>query len=143
MMTHFRKRIPADTIRKINEMVFCPEALELADSSENTEASEDDSCEESEFAETSETSTENCGTLIIDATCCPADIHYHTDIGLLSRARELVEHIIDILHPSVLDAFPHKPRMYRQVARKNYLAYSKKRSLTSKETRNCVRLSLQ
>jgi len=30
----------------------------------------------------------NHGTLILDATCVPADIHYPTDAGVLNDARE-------------------------------------------------------
>ncbi len=33
----------------------------------------------------------NSGTLILDATCCPADIAYPQDVDLLNRAREKVE----------------------------------------------------
>ena len=56
---------------------------------------------------------------------------------------EIENRYADILRPSVPDAFPQKPRMYRQVARRNYPAYARKRSHTAKETRNCVRVSLQ
>ncbi|MET3212191.1 UNVERIFIED_CONTAM: hypothetical protein ABIC26_005213 [Paenibacillus sp. PvR008] len=40
----------------------------------------------------------NKGTLMLDATCAPADIKYPTDLGLLNHAREILEGIIDVLH---------------------------------------------
>ena len=33
----------------------------------------------------------NGGTLILDATCCPADIAYPQDVSLLNQAREKLE----------------------------------------------------
>lgn len=133
MMTYFRKRITREMIQRICEKVFCAEAVASMDKEDA-----DDSEESKEEEE-----TDNRGTLILDATCCPADIHYPTDAGLLNQARELAEEIVDTLHPTVRNAFPEKPRMYRQVARKNYLAYAKKRRHTEKETRRCIRENLQ
>ncbi|XEQ94814.1 hypothetical protein SCACP_37130 [Sporomusa carbonis] len=40
----------------------------------------------------------NQGTLILDATCTPADIHFPTDLGLINEARENLDEIIDRLH---------------------------------------------
>lgn len=69
MMTYSRKRITADMIRKINEIVFCHASLDLTDNSEDTEVSSEDFGDESEFgsAAASDVSAENRGTLIIDA----------------------------------------------------------------------------
>ena len=39
----------------------------------------------------------NRGKLIIDASCCPADIHYPSDVYLLNKTREKAEDIIDLL----------------------------------------------
>ncbi|MGI5986156.1 MAG: transposase [Oscillospiraceae bacterium] len=61
----------------------------------------------------------NRGTLILDATCVPADIHYPTDAGVLNDARKKSEHLIDVLHAH--SGGGKKPRTYLQVARKNYL----------------------
>ena len=64
----------------------------------------------------------NQGKLIIDATCAPADISYPTDLGLLNRARVHTEKIIDILYQSLKGQIKKKPRTYRNLARKDYLA---------------------
>lgn len=37
----------------------------------------------------------NGGTLVLDATCCPADITYHQNVNLLNQAREKLEQTVD------------------------------------------------
>ena len=69
----------------------------------------------------------NQGKLIIDATCAPADISYPTDLGLLNKARVYTEKIIDILYKSLKQKINKKPRTYRKIARKDYLAIAKQR----------------
>ena len=38
----------------------------------------------------------NGGTLVLDATCCPADIAYPQDVNLLNQAREKLEQTVDV-----------------------------------------------
>lgn len=150
MMTYFRKRISADMIQKINDSVFCVKALSMEDNpSEEADEEADDAegveknCRTADDTGSSNVpTTENRGTLILDATCCPADIHYPTDIGLLNQSRELAEEAIDQLYEVIKSQYAMKPRTYRKNARKEYLAYSKKRKHTAKETRRCVHRSL-
>ena len=40
----------------------------------------------------------NRGTVIMDATACPQDIAYPTDLNLLNDSREKSEYLIDILY---------------------------------------------
>lgn len=81
----------------------------------------------------------NKGKLIIDATACPQDIAYPTDLNLLSEAREISEKIIDVLFDKDLHG-EIKPRTYRRIARKKYLNVAKKkkpsRALIRKGIRN-------
>jgi hypothetical protein len=137
MMTHFRKRISKEMMQRINALTFASEAVASMDNADETATQEEDIKEDSSLSST------NRGTLILDATCCPADIHYPTDVGLLNHARELLESMIDILHPFVQETYPEKPRTYRQVARKAYLGYAKKRKHTIRETRAQIRGDLQ
>lgn len=137
MMTHFRKRISKEMMQRINAMTFASEAVASMDNVDETDVQEEGIEEDTCFSST------NRGTLILDATCCPADIHYPTDVGLLNHARELLENMIDILHPFVHETYPEKPRTYRQVARKAYLGYAKKRKHTIRETRAQIRGDLQ
>lgn len=143
MMTHFRKRISAEMIREIQAQVFMAEAVERQEKEPETTKEETEEIVEDESLATAELEAENRGTLILDATCCPADIRYPTDAGLLNHARELVEQMVDILYGSVREQLPQKPRTYRQKARKEYLAYAKKRSHTIRESRAVVRGNLQ
>lgn len=75
--------------------------------------------------------------MLVDATCAPADIKYPTDLDLLNEAREKLEGIIDTLHKPVIGQRP-KPRTYRNKARKQYLAVSKKRRPSKKKIRKAV-----
>lgn len=154
MMTHFRKRITSAMIEKINSSVFAKEAEMMMDNPPDSLSSEgqeipDESIEETAEAvvpttEEKEGSTvKNKGTMILDGTCCPADIHYPTDIGLLNHAREIAEKVIDIFYENNRDVIKQKPRTYREVARKEYLSYTKKRKHSAKEIRSTIRGQLQ
>ncbi len=82
----------------------------------------------------------NSGTLILDATCCPADIAYPQDVNLLNQARENVEKAVDEL---CKQTGQKKPRMYRKCARKDYLRLSKSKKRSAKAIRTAVRKQLQ
>jgi hypothetical protein len=153
MMVHFRKRIPSDMIIQITDEVFAAAALEEMDAPEEDVTQEESVPPEGGIlSETSDpidtpvaeeaAEARNRGTLILDATCCPQDIHYPTDIGLLNQARELCEDIIDKLFGSIKDRYEYKPRTYRKVARKDYLAYTKTRKLTAKMIRTHLQKQL-
>lgn len=80
------------------------------------------------------------GTLVLDATCCPADIAYPQDLNLLNEAREKLEEIIDeVCEREGLK----KPRTYRQKARKAFLKLSKSKKKTGKQIRKAIRAQLQ
>jgi hypothetical protein len=143
MMVHFRKRITAEMMKRISEEAFAAEAKKAIscekddddkDKNDNTNDSSDDESHE-------ENTQKPKGTLLLDATCCPSDIHYPTDIGLLNQARELTEQMIDVLHKINVEAT--KPRTYREVARQAFLSYAKKRKHTKMEIRNAIRKQLQ
>ncbi len=74
----------------------------------------------------------NEGTLIMDATCCPADVAYPQDINLL-------EETIDEIYET---AGLTKPRTCRRQARKEYLELAKTRKRTAKQTKSAVRKQL-
>jgi len=82
----------------------------------------------------------NQGTLIVDATCCPADIAYPQDINLLDEARRKLEKIIDeVCETDELQ----KPRTYRRKARKDYLKLAKSKKRTGKQVRSAIKKQLQ
>ena len=80
------------------------------------------------------------GKLITDATACPQDIAYPTDLNLLNDARKKSEVIIDFLHG--LDRQSVKPRTYRKLARKDYLNTAQKKKKTYKVIRQANRKQL-
>ncbi|MBP1154401.1 hypothetical protein ACVLD2_001695 [Paenibacillus sp. PvR052] len=80
----------------------------------------------------------NQGTVLVDATCAPADVAYPTDLNLLNEAREKLEAVIDALHEPVIGQTA-KPRTYREKARKQFLAVSKQRRPGPKVIRKAIR----
>jgi IS5 family transposase len=83
----------------------------------------------------------NRGTLMLDATCAPADIKYPTDLGLLHHGREILEGIIDTLHQPHIGQM-EKPRTYREQARKAFLNVSKQRKAKGKTIQKAVKKQL-
>jgi len=78
----------------------------------------------------------NKGRIIFDATACPKDIAYPTDLDLLSNARKKPEELIDVLYSPALHE--KKPRTYRKIARKLYLKTSQKKNKSRKQIPNNV-----
>jgi len=85
----------------------------------------------------------NRGKLIVDATCAPADISYPTDLGLLNGARVHTEKILDILYKQIKEKTNKKPRTYRNLARKDYLAVAKQRRPSRNKRRQAIKKQLQ
>ena len=81
------------------------------------------------------------GRLILDATVAEQAIRYPTDLSLLNEAREFSEQIIDRLCTHLQVA--QKPRTYRQLARKAYLAIAKQKRLGKKTLRRGIKQQLQ
>jgi hypothetical protein len=127
MMTHFRKRINLEMVCALNEKIICDKK------------DDDDSDSGSKIEGTEKDVEENEGTLIVDATCAPADIRFPTDVSLLNEAREKIEGIIDVLHdPSK----GKKPRTYRECARKCFVSFVAKRKHTKKDVRKALKKQL-
>ena len=78
---------------------------------------------------------ENEGTINIDATIVEQDIQYPTDLGILNESREKLEELIDIICNKTGQT---KPRLYRIMARKQYLNVAKKKKRTYKIIRKAV-----
>ena len=135
LLVEFRKRLDENVLAEINEMIAAynnPDDSSDDDSNgggnsadnTNTENDKQSACE-----------PENEGTLILDATCAPQNIAYPQDINLLNEAREKLESLID----EICDEYNfYKPRMYREKARKAYLALAKCRKRTGKRIRKAI-----
>ena len=131
-LVYFRKRLSVEMINKIND-----DYLKTAEPTP-----EHDEGNESERAKEVNQPDENGnkGTLIMDATCSPSNIRYPQDFSLLNEAREKLEKMIDFFHETYHPW--KKPRTYREVARKDYLALAKTKKRTEKKIRATVRKML-
>ncbi len=126
-MTWFRKRLSPELIAEVNEYISGRRKKEDDDKPNGTGSS------------SSGGGAENKGTLIMDATCVPADIRFPTDVSLLNEAREKLEEIIDTLH-NPKDG--RKPRTYREQARVKYNRFVRNRKPTKKAIRQAIRQQL-
>ena len=135
LLVEFRKRLSEDVLNEINEMIIAFNAQQDDDDSNDGSGDAGQSDQQD-----SETNSENAGTLILDATCAPQNIKYPQDIELLSEAREKLEDMIC----RVSDEYNYyRPRMYREKARKDYLALAKCRKRSAKKIRKAIRKQLQ
>lgn len=85
--------------------------------------------------------TGNKGEVTYDATACPQDIAYPTDLGLLNKAREITEQIIDVLHRKRPEG--KKPRTYRKMARRAYLKVAQSKNPSRRAIRKGLKSQLQ
>ncbi len=131
LLVHFRQRISANLINKVNERMIKKMRSTTPIGPEKKKDSD------------AQNESSNRGKLIIDATCAPADITYPTDLGLLNKARVHTEKIIDILYKQIKDKTNKKPRTYRNLARKDYLALAKQRRPTRNKRRQAIKKQLQ
>ncbi|MBP0976271.1 MAG: IS5 family transposase [Oscillospiraceae bacterium] len=135
LLVEFRKRLSEDVLNEINEMIIAYNAQQ--DDNDSDDGSGDAGRPDQQD---SATDSENAGTLILDATCAPQNIKYPQDIELLNEAREKLEDMIC----RVSDEYNfYRPRMYREKARKDYLALAKCRKRSSKRIRKAIRKQLQ
>ena len=126
LLVEFRKRLTAEVLEEINEMII---AYNAPNDPPPTGGGDDN-----------EESGTNSGALILDATCAPQNISYPQDVNLLNEAREKLEKMIDII---CYEQNYYKPRMYRQKARKDYLNLAKCKKRTAKKIRKAIKAQLQ
>ena len=137
LMVHFRKRITPEMMKEISEETFAAEArkaIEEAKGGKNDgEDGNKDDCDEHGGE------SKPKGTMLLDGTCCPSDIHYPTDIQLLNHARLITELVIDNLHEQIARLGLSKPRTYREVAKQAFWRFVKKRKHIGAEIRFAIR----
>lgn len=150
LFVDIRKRLTLEHINEINEKILGIIDKAAAEKEQSNENNKEDA--PSGNNKTTEIKTGNInasdndnepahkGSLLMDATACPQDIAYPTDLNLLNDAREKSEELIDELHAGLTT---DKPRTYRKIARKKYLQTAQKKKKTKKEIRKAVRQQLQ
>ena len=128
LLVEFRKRLNADVLNDINEMIIRYNKKDGGNGSSDGSGSGPDS------------GKDNNGTLILDATCAPQNIAFPTDLNLLNEAREKLEAMLDEL----CDEYNYyRLRTYRKQARKAYLAVAKSKKPSGKKIRKAIRKQLQ
>ena len=132
LFVEFRKRLGLTEINAINERI-----AKIKQDLENKKATKSKSNKEKSQIKKEIT---HKGSLITDATACPQDIAYPTDIDLLNDAREKSEELIDILFAE--SVMQKKPRNYRKKARKDYLKIAQKKTKTRKDIRTAQKQQL-
>ena len=133
VLVSFRKRLTADYLKEVNEYI-------LENSGVTKEHETKNESKNATAANTPSEDIENLGTEILDATCSPSNIRYPQDFSLLNEAREKLEDMIDCFHKTFHPW--DKPRTYRRIARKEYLALAKSKKRTAKKVRATIRKQL-
>ena len=134
LMVHFRKRLGFDCIQSMNATLIAGMMRDEAPHDDNGDGPasgggpSSGSGSGSGANTTPPAGTSPSGSMLIDATCAPADITFPTDLKLLNQVREITEQVIDLLHA------PHagtavKPRTYRNRARRAFLLATKSKKL--------------
>ena len=123
LMVWFRKRLSKKFMDEINEEICKAEATPKP---EEIEPPKDDDDEP------------HGGTLIVDATCTPADIKYPTDTGLLAEAIEKTDEMIDTMQEPYKGEEP-RPRTYRIKSRKLFINFIKQCKPSKKTIRKVKR----
>jgi len=136
MMVWFRKRLDAQTIKEVNQLICETEKEKNNDDQNQPPGIGSNQTKVEVKAETTEENGKH-GTLILDATCAPSDIKYPTDLGLLNEAREKLEAMVDALHEPQIGR-RKKPRTYRVKARKDYLAVTQQKQPNIKKIRKAI-----
>ena len=115
----------ADYLMEVNEYI-----LEISGITKEHEPKNES--KNAKAANTRSDDLENLGTEILDATCSPSNIRYPQDFSLLNEARG-IDYFHKNYHPW------DKPRTYRRIARKEYLALAKSKKRTEKKIRATIR----
>jgi len=123
LLVLFRKRLQWESVATVNDTI-----AKLNDKKKAAEKKDDENTPEPP-------STGFQDTIIIDATCTPADIRHPQDLTLLDECRRSTEHLIDLL-------YKHKglavPRTYRIQARRQFLTSVKKRNKSTQDLRKAL-----
>lgn len=143
LLVSFRKRVPDEVMNRIIENMFLEAADPKNDDDDHNDGSGGNNAPSDKGTQTL-ADLPNKGTLIIDATCAPADIAYPTDLELCDKARRWTEVILNhywSLYRSV-NGRNEKPRTYREVARRRFLKLNKRRRKPAKKIHKELRYQL-
>ena len=143
LLVTFRKRLPEEVMNRIIERSFI-KAAGKDDKDKDDKGGGSNSSGGGDSAGKPPKEPPNRGTLIIDATCTPADIAYPTDLELCDKARRWTEVILDRYWKlfGSMNGKSEKPRTYREIARRRFLKLTKRRKKSMKKIRKEIRYQL-
>jgi transposase, IS5 family len=133
LFVDIRKRLGEEVISEMNERIH--------DFHLEREAKKDDKKKGKKDFFDNNGENQNKGKVIFDASACPQDIAYPTDLDLLNKAREITEEIIDELYGKNKQG--NKPRTYRKIARKVYLKVAQNKNPSKRAIRRGIKSQLQ
>ncbi len=131
LFVEFRNRLGMEQVNAINDRI-----VGLSQSLQQSKSKKEKENDQEGETGNDQTPPSHKGRVLFDATACPQDIAYPTDLNLLSEARKKSEQLIDILYSS--DKHEKKPRTYREKARKQYLQTAQKKIKQKKVIRKAV-----
>ena len=139
-LTYFRKRCSSELLKSLNQRIVSRYTKERAIKPEaDTAAQTNETGKVGEKAEGEEATPQPCGTLIVDATCTPADVQFPTDVRLLHEGRRKLEGMMDHLQRGRKDK---KPKNYRKRANMEYKRFVKNRRPKKRQIRRALRRQL-
>lgn len=143
LFVEFRSRMGMEQINALNEKIHhlhqqlsSPPKPGIADKEGPPDPERDQKDGSAQQLDNLTPAVPNKGRVLFDATACPQNIAYPTDLGLLNEAREKTQELIDTLFKPGLQ--PKKPRTYRKIARKEFLKVAQKRLKNKKEIRRAI-----
>lgn len=147
LFVEFRKRLGKEVVNEINERIMGLEKSSEVDDKDDDDTGGAKKSKAERAKERAEVDAAfsgkaegNQGKLLMDATACPQDIRYPTDLDLLNDAREKSEELIDVLYGH--SKAVKKPRTYRKTARKRYLGVAQKRQKSKLAIRRAIKVQL-
>jgi hypothetical protein len=147
-MTTFRKRWDMFNINELNDIIF---SLKLSSKKESADSSDSSDDEDSSSGDSSSANKEsidndsqnNCGRLIVDASCVPADISYPNDVKLLHESIRKSCLILDTLWENYKGKqYSRKPRTYRKKIEKLFKSFIKKKAFSRKNRKRVMKQQL-
>ncbi|WPV64467.1 IS5 family transposase [Chitinophaga sp. LS1] len=152
LMVSIRKRLGIEVMSRLNEIILQEAGLTKVNEEKvaNTEGNSDqdenggdrnNDCSQDHMNSVKEKPPEALsGTVMLDATVSEQQIEYPTDIKLLNEGRRQLEGMIE---RGCQAAELVMPRMYRKIARKQYLNIAKKKNKSKRDIRRGIRQQLQ
>ena len=134
LFVEIRKRLGVEQINTINEKIYEAFKQQQNEKSQPPESkgSDSDSIVDANSKQNDFPTHE--GRLLVDASACPQDISYPTDLNILNDSRIKSEMLIDVLFDKVIHG-KIKPRTYRKIARKDFLKTAQKKTKSKRDIR--------